>query len=564
MMDIKGDNREKCVVVNENAELLDDTDCRIFDTYHVGEFSILSEIRIMAGWVVDAIQFVYNKDDCTPLYGGPGGELLSLSLQDGEHIVQIDWVTGIWEGEYEDELMAYVCFRTNFGNVLAAGAPDTCTKKTVHTQVAEPGTYFHAFIGRYADYVLGLDTFRVRKEDWYMFDDTSYVQSMHRLSEIRINSGYVVDGIRLVYDDNIETHYHGGHGGSCTTLKLQDDEYITSISEKTGEYNYQDGRTLCSIEFHTNKGRSISGGTARECRDLEEYTFTATDDMQIFALEGCYSHYMRYVIVGMYTMRHTASKTGINGVGEESPVQSGISLKKAVDSGCFSKSKLNEMYTNTMQAIQDVPAGQEVDPNYESALIQRCQKIVGSLVTSLCVTTDQYVFRSPIGQELEHIMQNETTWSRSAKKKEKEPNKYKTPPIILTQEEQNKGQFDCATILRIAATKTSYMPLSQFSSFALDYHTASLYDTAGEGVLALKLIPNSPLLGLNKEREAGTGEDQFQILNGTAVEELYHFNTSKKRWEKYDFGKKKWNKANAPYNVEYNENYKKDHYMGEL
>lgn len=566
MMDIiKGNNTENDVAVNENVDLLDDEDCRIFDTYHVGEYSILSEIRIMAGWVVDAIQFVYNKDDCTPLYGGPGGEPLSLSLQDGEHIIRVDWITGIWTGCYKDELIAYICFYTNFGNTLSAGNPDKCIQTTLHTKIAESGKYFYAFKGRSDDYLLGFDALYMREEDWYMFNDASYVQAMHRLSEIRINSGYVVDGIQLVYDDNIETHYHGGPGGSCTTMKLQDGEYITSISGKIGEYNYQDGKTLCSIKFLTSNGRSISGGTASECRNLEDFAITAADDMQIFALEGCYSHYMRYVTVGMYTMKDTILKTGINDMGEESLVQSGISLKEAVDSGCFNELELNEMYASTfLDILEATQAGQEVDPKYERALKERRQDIMGSFATTRCVTTEQYVFRSPIGDEIEHIMEHETTWSKSAKQKEKDPAKYKTPPIILTQEEQNEGQFDCATILRIAATKTSYVPLSQFSSFALDYHTASIYDTAGKGVIALKLIPNSPLLGLNKEYEAGTGEDQFQILSDTKVEELYHFNPSKKRWEKYNFGKKEWKKSEAPYNMEYNKNYKKDHYMGEL
>lgn len=548
MMDIlNGKNTEDFVAVNKNVDLADDANYRIFDTYYAGKYGILSEIRVKSECVVDAIQFVYNKNDCTPLNGGPGGELQSLSLKDGEHIIRIDWITGIWEGFYENEVVAYVCFYTNLGNTLSAGDPDRCVQTTLHSKIADSGKYIHAFKGRSDKYLLGFDGLYMRAEDWYMFNDTLYVQGMHRVSEIRINSGYVVDGIQLVYDDNIETHYHGGHGGSRTTLKLQDGEYITAISGKTGEYKYQDGKTLCSIKFLTSNGRSISGGTARECRNLEDFSFTAEDDMQIFALSGSYSHYMCSVKVGMYTMRDNVSETDINVMGEECFNKGSISLMKAVDSGCISKRTLEKMHKRTTKAVTPKSV-------CARALKNQKESIIGSLVTSLCVTTPQCVFRSPLAKEVKYIEETGKTLSKVIRDGDE------TQPII-TQEDQNGKQFDYATILRILATKSSAEPKSQFSSFALDFKTASSF---GDNVYAVNLIPNSPLLGLGQENKLGTGEDQFQILGGTPVIELYRLISPSKFWQVYDFKKKKWNMAyKIPYNKEYDEYYKKN-YMGEV
>ena len=269
-----------------------------FDTYDFGLYKKLSGIQIRSGWVVDAIGFVYNTDKSL-MYGGSGGNLDTFSLQDGEFITQVDWTIGKFE-YYPKPVVCTIRFTTNLGRVFSAGSAHECENLHNYTLKAADGMCYHSFKGRYDSYLLDINVSRSIPINWYEFDDAFYAHSMRRITEIRINSGWVVDGIQIVYDGDKESDYHGGTGGSRTTLKLQDDEYITTVSGKTGKYAYQNDVTLCKIVFKTNKGRTISGGTTERCSNMMDFSFEALEGDQIFALSGSYSGYMRTIRISWY------------------------------------------------------------------------------------------------------------------------------------------------------------------------------------------------------------------------------------------------------------------------
>lgn len=380
------------------------------------------------------------------------------------------------------------------------------------------------------------------------FDDMLHVQGRKRITEIRLNTGWVVDGIQLVYDGDKATHFHGGPGGSRTTLKLQPDEHICCISGKIGGYEYQKGDTLCHIEISTDKGNSICGGTMQGCSNMKEFCYRAEAGEQIFAMAGEYSGYMRNLEVGMYTLKGSVPVASesvqmvMGPVGEgHAPKKfmslqglEGASLYDALMAGCFDEDTLKEMVDRTLEATE--PKGK-----CRKWLQKRTYEIKSTFLTRKYVNTPQYIFRAPLGKELAY---NQTERKMQSKYMRNDEN-Y-TPVINL--ERQNGDQYQYATVLRALAIKSSSDPLSQFVSVALNFETAWGF-AQGDLVLAYKLIPNSPLLGLKDGGKLG-GEDQFQVLGGTHIMELYKF--TQKRWYQYDFGKKKWNPAcDTPVNQTY-------------
>lgn len=504
-------------------------------------------IRIRSGDVVDAIQFVYGEDESKGWYGGPGGTLKEFFFGEGEYITCVEWVTGMYQN-YPLLLTAYVCFHTNKGRKFAAGNEYSCTEGKCHTVHAELGTYFHSFSGRYEKYFLGFDTCYYRTMGLLRFDDKLYVQGRKRITEIRINAGAVIDGIQLVYDGDKETKFYGGTGGSRTTLRLQSGEYISSISGKIGRYEYQSGDTLCHIEIKTDQGNSISGGTMYACSNMMDFCYNAGTGEQIFALTGEYMGYMSSLEVSMYTLKGSAPVAGDSvqtdmgpGGEEQAPGKDmslqgmeGASLRNALRGGCFDKNVLQDMLDCTLEAAE--PGG-----ICWKFLQQRAYEITSTVLTRKYVNTPQYIFRSPLGWELGHNQKEREMFS----KYQKHEKNYK--PVIAL-DKQNGEQYKYATTLRALAIKSSTDPSSQFVSVALDFRTAEDFKQ-NDLMLAYKLIPNSPLLGL-KDGGKLKGEDQFQVLGGTAIIELYKF--TNKRWYQYNYDTKKWNQTRRiPVNQEY-------------
>jgi hypothetical protein len=517
-----------------------------FDNREFGNYKRFAGIRMRTGCVVDAVQFVYNDDKNTRWYGGPGGNLQEFFFQDGEFVTRIDWTTGMWE-DYPLPVVACITFCTNKGRKFTGGSADSCKDTKSYTIQAKEGKYYHSARGKYGRYLLDFDTFYYRPMNLVRFDDTLYVQSRERVKEVRINTGWVVDGIQFVYDDDEEASYHGGPGGSQKTLRLQEDEHICRISGKVGKYLYQEGETLCHIEIFTDKGNSVSGGTMQGCWNTKEFCLKAEDGEQIFALTGEHLEYMRQLDVGMYTLTDIAFDSEEDGQGlmvsgidahmsGKLLSQQGLegdSLSNVVFCGCFERNTLKEMLNKTIEAT-------EPDGKCRKCLIMRGHEITESFLTEGYVNTPQYIFRSPLGGELAYNQENRKLRSKYMK------NNVNYKPVINL-ESQNAEQYEYATILRILATKSSSDPLSQFVSVALDFKTAKDFGN-GKLVLAYKLIPNSPLLGLRKDGQLG-GEDQFQVLGGTEIIELYKF--SDHHWEQYDYDAGTWKRCKTPVNKEY-------------
>jgi predicted flap endonuclease-1-like 5' DNA nuclease len=100
------------------------------------------------------------------------------------------------------------------------------------------------------------------------------------LREIRVNAGFYVDGIQLVYSDAdgvlVEMPHIGGKGGLHHTLALDADEYVTGVSGRCGRY-------IDSIRFQTNKRSSDSfGGPGGS----EEYHYEAAANGEIVGFAG--------------------------------------------------------------------------------------------------------------------------------------------------------------------------------------------------------------------------------------------------------------------------------------
>ncbi|POM81614.1 Hypothetical protein PHPALM_392 [Phytophthora palmivora] len=91
------------------------------------------------------------------------------------------------------------------------------------------------------------------------YSDLDLVGPGQTVESISIRSGKRVDAVIFEITDpsgQSSTLHHGGGGGDKNTLKLGEDEYITSWEAQWGD----DGDRIQYIVFTTNKGNSIGGG----------------------------------------------------------------------------------------------------------------------------------------------------------------------------------------------------------------------------------------------------------------------------------------------------------------
>ncbi len=107
-----------------------------------------------------------------------------------------------------------------------------------------------------------------------------------KVQEIRVNAGFYVDGLQLIYVDAggtvTELPHLGGNSGFRHTITLDADEYLTGISGRSGRY-------IDSIQFHTNKRVTDSiGGRGGG----NEYHFEAAANGEVAGLFGRADWYM--------------------------------------------------------------------------------------------------------------------------------------------------------------------------------------------------------------------------------------------------------------------------------
>ncbi len=523
-------------------------ECGEFDDERFGLYKTLTGIQCRAGGVVDAIQFVYDKSSKTRWHGGSGGYLSEFSLNADEHIIEYEYVTGMY-GSYPMPVVAYIAFKTDKGRTFTVGNRSSCASTKNHTVKADPGTYFQSFYGTFDKYLIQFKSYW-RSIGLLRFDDTFFAQTKSKITKVLLHTGCVIDGIQFVYDNDKPAPFHGGHGGGAETFELNEDEYITSISGKTGLYQFSDGETLCSLTISTNKGRSISRGTTQWCSQLRDFSYTAPPGDQILAFTGNYSGYMRDIEVGMFAPCHLASNDPVtHEVVQEQPALNALqggTLKESVYGryGYFSESELQTMLDATKKATKTPST------TYD-ALNTQTTKICESYVPKTYVNTKQIVFRAPtISEEQKYILENKKIISKA----QRTPGTAIDTPVIAI-DKQNGEQSDYSTILRTLAIKNSSKPKSQFVSHALVLETASSFAVGNvEFIFAYEIIPNSPFLGQDAEKSV-KGELQYQIIGGTPiVGRLFRWPVKRKRWEEYNWTTKTWGPASIiPVNREFEE-----------
>ena len=279
-----------------------------------------------------------------------------------------------------------------------------------------------------------------------------------------------------------------------------------------------------------------------------------SDFLYLFLHESWQGIFRRDISVGMYTRKDekpisadaVSADMGAewdSDILEEGAVGQGLqggSLTEAIRGRAFSRTAIEDMVKHTLKL-------KDIDPSNKDEIRDNRSSIEYSLLSKKYVNKAQFVFRGPtIRDEQKYIETNRKILSKAIKR-----NKVLKPVIQMGT--QNTKQYEDATVRRILATKNSNTPPSQFVSHALDYQTASRF-AQSKFVFAYKIIPNSPLLGIHDSAIIGKGEEQYQILGGTKITELYRCPAigQGKKWEKYNFSEKSWKSCSErPINLEY-------------
>ncbi|XP_072988750.1 protein GOS9-like [Typha latifolia] len=95
-----------------------------FDT---GAATRLLDIRVRHGGAIDAIQIMYMKDgkiQWTPQYGGNGGVLTEITLQEGEFLISISGYYGTFQDYY---VVRSLTFGTNLSTYGPYGEQEGTT-----------------------------------------------------------------------------------------------------------------------------------------------------------------------------------------------------------------------------------------------------------------------------------------------------------------------------------------------------------------------------------------------------------------------------------------------------
>lgn len=101
-----------------------------------------------------------------------------------------------------------------------------------------------------------------------------------KIHAVRVNAGLYIDGIQVIYRDAsgqvVEMRHLGGQSGWRHTFTLDDDEYVTGVSGRSGNY-------IDSLRIHTNKRTSEQFGGPS---GANEYHFEASGSGEIAGLVG--------------------------------------------------------------------------------------------------------------------------------------------------------------------------------------------------------------------------------------------------------------------------------------
>ncbi|KAE9110804.1 hypothetical protein PF007_g11726 [Phytophthora fragariae] len=244
-------------------------------------------------------------------HGGTGGDPSTLKLGQGEYITSVEAHWGQKDGHTR---IFYLNFGTNAGNSVSAGT-QTDEKGSI---TAPDGYQLGGFFGRDGDEIdlLGVvwtsvavvkdapavssgsgtagssPVVDVSDEDIVLsalyggphgnaFSDIDSIKFAQVISSITIRSDKRVDAITLQVQSPAEvTMSHGGKGGEDKTLTLSAGEYITSMEAHWGKKD--DHTRVFYLNFETNKGNSISGGTKTDDNAIAK----APDGFQLAGFYG--------------------------------------------------------------------------------------------------------------------------------------------------------------------------------------------------------------------------------------------------------------------------------------
>ncbi|KAK1941924.1 hypothetical protein P3T76_006988 [Phytophthora citrophthora] len=118
------------------------------------------------------------------------------------------------------------------------------------------------------------------------YSDIELVSAGQAVRSITIRSSDRVDAVALDVDTiqgDPTTFYHGGNGGDKNTLTMGGDEHVTGIEVHWGKY-YRKTRVMY-IEFTTNAGNTLSGGTPQKNTDKID-SDTAPEGYQLGGFQG--------------------------------------------------------------------------------------------------------------------------------------------------------------------------------------------------------------------------------------------------------------------------------------
>ncbi len=244
-----------------------------FSDLDVPQGARVLEVHVYSGRYIDAVQMQYALPDgrvvTGPRHGGSGGTLSVFRLDSDEAILAL---SGRY-GDYIDSIQIHTSKRTSPLLGGSGGKRDYRVEVPADNQAIG----FTGRAGRYLDAV-GL-THVPRMTAPLAFTKTAggtggsefadrQIPQGARIAQIRIRAQRYVDSIQAVYalpgGSLYEGPVYGGGGGKLNVLELAEDEFVTGISGRVGDY-------VDSIVIHTNRRSfpSYGGSGGRQSFRIE-------------------------------------------------------------------------------------------------------------------------------------------------------------------------------------------------------------------------------------------------------------------------------------------------------
>jgi hypothetical protein len=252
------------------------------------------EVQVRSGDYVDSVQLVYWLGDgrtvVGPQHGGAGGELGVFHLDADEYLVGISGRTGT----YIDSIRFQTNKRTSPSFGGSGGSRDFRVDVPTNAQVT-------GLVGRAGNYLdaIGLTFIPIRRGIYSAFGGapqigqtpiaggsggTAFVDgdipAGASIVEVRVHAGDFVDSVQMIYSfpdgRPIEAARHGGEGGRAASFRLEQGEYIVSLSGRCGTY-------VDSLRIHTNMRTSqLFGGSGGD----RDFRIDVPDDNQATGFMG--------------------------------------------------------------------------------------------------------------------------------------------------------------------------------------------------------------------------------------------------------------------------------------